>query len=161
PFEQHGGGCTASPSASATRLRHAAWFGPSRRAGVDSRASPGVAGRVGGGGYSLMNAALSTREQLLAAIRQHIAEITPQQAAQRQLAGALLIDVREDSERLQGAATGAVGLSRGYLELRIEQIEPARERDIVLMCGSGTRSLLAADALARLGYRRVASITGG
>ncbi|WP_114241059.1 molybdopterin-synthase adenylyltransferase MoeB [Dyella sp. C9] len=101
------------------------------------------------------------RETWLDSLRTSIAEITPAEALARQAAGALLIDVREDGERASGTPPGALGLSRGFLELRIEQIEADRERDIVTLCGSGQRSLLAAEALQRLGYRRVSSVAGG
>jgi molybdopterin/thiamine biosynthesis adenylyltransferase/rhodanese-related sulfurtransferase len=101
------------------------------------------------------------RDSWLAALRQQVEEITPAQAMARQAHGALLIDVREDDERASGIATGALGISRGFLELRIEQQEPDRDRPILLICGSGQRSLLAAEALQRMGYAKVASIAGG
>lgn len=94
-------------------------------------------------------------------MRQRIAEVSPTQALASQAQGALLIDVREDSERAAGTPTGALGLSRGFLELRIEQVESDRARPILTLCGSGQRSLLAAEALERMGYRAVASIAGG
>ena len=101
------------------------------------------------------------RDSWLAALRQQVEEITPAQAMARQAHGALLIDVREDDERAGGIAAGALGISRGFLELRIEQQEADRERSILLICGSGQRSLLAAEALQRMGYTNVASIAGG
>lgn len=101
------------------------------------------------------------RDSWLAALRQQVEEITPTQALARQSRGALLIDVREDDERASGIATGALGISRGFLELRIEQQEADRDRPILLICGSGQRSLLAAEALQRMGYGKVASIAGG
>ena len=101
------------------------------------------------------------RDSWLATLRQQVEEITPKQALARQSRGALLIDVREDDERASGIATGALGISRGFLELRIEQQEADRDRPILLICGSGQRSLLAAEALQRMGYGKVASIAGG
>ena len=101
------------------------------------------------------------RDSWLAALRQQVEEITPAQALARQSRGALLVDVREDDERASGIATGALGISRGFLELRIEQQEADRDRPILLICGSGQRSLLAAEALQRMGYGKVASIAGG
>ncbi|KRE89094.1 molybdopterin biosynthesis protein MoeB [Frateuria sp. Soil773] len=101
------------------------------------------------------------RDALLDALRARVAEVTPAQALARQAQGALLIDVREDAERAAGSPAGALGLSRGFLELRIEQAEPDREREMLALCGSGQRSLLAAESLQRLGYRRVASVAGG
>jgi molybdopterin/thiamine biosynthesis adenylyltransferase/rhodanese-related sulfurtransferase len=101
------------------------------------------------------------RDSWLAALRQQVEEITPAQALARQAHGALLIDVREDDERASGIATSALGISRGFLELRIEQQEVDRDRPILLICGSGQRSLLAAETLQRMGYTKVASIAGG
>jgi molybdopterin/thiamine biosynthesis adenylyltransferase/rhodanese-related sulfurtransferase len=101
------------------------------------------------------------RERWLADLRLRVPEISAPDALARQHAGALLVDVREDNERAAGSPPGALGLSRGFLELRIEQTEADRGRDIVVICGSGQRSLLAAETLQRMGYRNVASVTGG
>ncbi|KZC15721.1 molybdopterin biosynthesis protein MoeB [Rhodanobacter sp. FW510-R12] len=101
------------------------------------------------------------RETWLGALRGRIAEIAPAQALARQAQGGLLIDVREDAERAAGMPADALGLSRGFLELRIEQVEASRDRPLLLLCGSGQRSLLAAEALQRLGYRDVSSVAGG
>ena len=101
------------------------------------------------------------RERWLAGLRLRVPEVVATDAFVRQASGALLVDVREDNERASGMPTGALGLSRGFLELRIEQAEPDRDRDILLLCGSGQRSLLAAEALQRMGYRHVSSVAGG
>jgi len=101
------------------------------------------------------------REAWLDALRERIAEIAPAQALALQAQGALLIDVREDTERADGMPANALGLSRGFLELRIEQAEADRDRPMLLLCGSGQRSLLAAEALLRMGYRQVSSVAGG
>lgn len=101
------------------------------------------------------------RETWLAELRGRICEVAPDAALAQQAQGALLIDVREDGERATGSPAGALGMSRGFLELRIEQAEPDRGRPILTLCGSGTRSLLAAEALQRLGYRQVQSVAGG
>jgi len=101
------------------------------------------------------------REAWLAELRQRVPEIRPDQALARQAQGALLLDVREDIERAEGMPAGAIGLSRGFLELRIEQLEPDRARPLLTLCGSGQRSLLAAEALQRMGYRDVHSVAGG
>lgn len=101
------------------------------------------------------------RERWLDSLRASIPEVAPAEALARQAQGGLLLDVREEGERASGVAVGAVGLSRGFLELRIEQVEASRERPILLMCGSGQRSLLAAEALQRMGYLQVASVAGG
>jgi len=97
----------------------------------------------------------------LADLRRRIPEVSPAEALAQQTQGALLIDVRDDAERAPGWPVGALGLSRGFLELRIEQVQPNRDHPILVLCGSGMRSLLAAESLQRLGYRTVHSITGG
>jgi molybdopterin/thiamine biosynthesis adenylyltransferase/rhodanese-related sulfurtransferase len=104
---------------------------------------------------------LTHRDTLLAELRGRIPELSPADALARQAQGALLIDVREDGERAVGMPAGALGLSRGFLELRIEQAEADRARPILTVCGSGARSLLAADTLQRMGYRDVRSVAGG
>ncbi|AIF48016.1 molybdopterin-synthase adenylyltransferase MoeB [Dyella japonica] len=101
------------------------------------------------------------RDRWLDSLRASIPEISPAEALAGQAQGGLLIDVREDGERAGGTPVGAVGLSRGFLELRIEQIEADRDRSLLVLCGSGQRSLLAAEALQRMGYARVASVAGG
>ncbi len=101
------------------------------------------------------------RDTLLAELRGRIPEISPADALLRQAQGALLIDVREEGERAAGMPAAALGLSRGFLELRIEQLEPDRARPILALCGSGMRSLLAAETLRRMGYRDIASVAGG
>ena len=101
------------------------------------------------------------RDGWLDALRATIPEITPTEALTAQAHGGLLIDVREDAERASGMPANALGLSRGFLELRIEQAEPDRDRAIALICGSGQRSLLAAESLRRMGYRQASSVAGG
>lgn len=101
------------------------------------------------------------RDRWLASLRASIPDIAPAEALARQAQGALLIDVREDGERAGGTPVGAVGLSRSFLELRIEQVDADRARDVLLLCGSGQRSLLAAEALQRMGYAQVSSVNGG
>jgi molybdopterin/thiamine biosynthesis adenylyltransferase/rhodanese-related sulfurtransferase len=73
----------------------------------------------------------------------------------------LVIDVREPDEWQAGHVPGAAHVPRGVLEMRIEPLEPGRSRRILLYCAGGNRSLLAAEALERLGYTDVASLAGG
>jgi len=94
-------------------------------------------------------------------LRRRVPEISPAEALAQQSRGALLIDVREDAERVTGTPSNALGLSRGFLELRIEQLEANRDRPLLTLCGSGQRSLLAAETLQRMGYRQVCSVAGG
>ncbi len=90
-----------------------------------------------------------------------MAEIEPVEALSRQRAGALLLDVREDDERAAGMAAGATGLARGQIESRISEIAPDRQGEILAICGSGKRSLLAVATLRILGYSRSFSVRGG
>jgi nucleotide-binding universal stress UspA family protein/rhodanese-related sulfurtransferase len=76
-------------------------------------------------------------------------------------AGLHLIDVREDHEWQAGHIPGAQHIGRGILERDIERTLPDLDSDIVLYCGGGYRSALAADSLSRMGYRRVRSLSGG
>ena len=76
-------------------------------------------------------------------------------------ASVLLIDTREESEFAAGHAAGALHLSKGIIERDIEHRVPENERTLVLYCGGGYRSALAADNLQRMGYRRVWSLAGG
>lgn len=107
-----------------------------------------------------MNTRVDTAS-LLADLRDRIEEIAPAQALERQARGALLLDVREEGERASGMPAGATGLSRGFLELRVAKLLPDTTRELIVLCGSGVRSLLAADTLQQLGYARVASVAGG
>jgi rhodanese-related sulfurtransferase len=95
--------------------------------------------------------------------RRRVRETTPEEVHARQRAGDVfhLVDVREDSEWEQGRAQGAVHLGKGVLERDVERMFPDLDAEIVLYCGGGYRSALAADALQRMGYRRVLSMDGG
>jgi rhodanese-related sulfurtransferase len=72
-----------------------------------------------------------------------------------------LIDVREDSEWTAGHAVGAVHLGKGVIERDIESKISQKDSRLVLYCGGGSRSALAADALMKMGYSNVVSLTGG
>jgi rhodanese-related sulfurtransferase len=72
-----------------------------------------------------------------------------------------LIDVREQDEWARGHLPHARHLSKGIIERDIETVVPDPDADIVLYCGGGYRSALAADSLRQMGYRRVASMDGG
>ena len=72
-----------------------------------------------------------------------------------------LIDVREESEWAAGHIAGAIHLGRGVLERDIEGIVPDVRTPIVLYCGGGARSVLAAESLQRMGYSLVYSLEGG
>ena len=73
----------------------------------------------------------------------------------------LLLDVREESEWEAGHIPGASYLGRGILERDIERMIPDLDTEIILYCGGGFRSALAADNLNRMGYRNAISMDGG
>jgi rhodanese-related sulfurtransferase len=92
-----------------------------------------------------------------------IAEITIDQYYEMLQAGSAgqLVDVREDSEYAAGHARGAVHLGRGVIERDIEHVFPDKSAKLVLYCGGGFRSALAADNIQRMGYTNVLSLDGG
>ena len=71
------------------------------------------------------------------------------------------LDVREDREFATDHAKGARHLGKGIIERDIETVIPDKESPIVLYCGGGFRSVLAADALQQMGYGNVVSMAGG
>jgi rhodanese-related sulfurtransferase len=71
------------------------------------------------------------------------------------------IDVREDNEFAADHARGARHVGRGVLERDVENLIPDKSAPIVLYCGGGFRSALAADNLQRMGYTKVISMDGG
>jgi rhodanese-related sulfurtransferase len=71
------------------------------------------------------------------------------------------IDVREDGEFAVDRAAGARHIGRGVLERDIEVLIPDKAAPIVLYCGGGYRSALAADTLRKMGYTNVVSMDGG
>ena len=71
------------------------------------------------------------------------------------------VDVREDNEWESGRAKGAKHIGKGVIERDIEALIPNKEAEIVLYCGGGFRSALAAEVLQRMGYSRVVSMDGG
>lgn len=72
-----------------------------------------------------------------------------------------LIDVREDNEWQLGRAAGSTHLSKGIIERDIEAQVPDKTTEVILYCGGGFRSALAADVLQRMGYTNVYSMAGG
>ncbi|HKS79968.1 MAG TPA: rhodanese-like domain-containing protein [Candidatus Acidoferrales bacterium] len=73
----------------------------------------------------------------------------------------ILVDTREDSEWARGHIPGAIHLGKGIIERDIEKAVPDKEATIILYCGGGFRSALAADNLQKMGYRNVISMDGG
>ncbi len=95
--------------------------------------------------------------------RRQIRETTVDQVYQRlQAAEKLtLIDVREESEFAKDHIPGAIHLGKGIIERDIEKILPDTSQEIILYCGGGYRSALAALNLQRMGYTNVISMDGG
>jgi len=73
----------------------------------------------------------------------------------------VLVDTREDNEWANGHLPGAVHLSKGIIERDIERTVPDASAKVVLYCGGGFRSALAADNLQKMGYTNVESMDGG
>ena len=73
----------------------------------------------------------------------------------------VLVDTREESEWNTAHATGAIHLGKGVIERDIESTIPETSKKIVLYCGGGYRSALAADTLQKMGYTNVFSLAGG
>ena len=72
-----------------------------------------------------------------------------------------LVDVREDSEWARGHLPGAIHLGKGIIDRDIENAVPGKATPLVLYCGGGYRSALAADNLQKMGYTDVKSMDGG
>ncbi len=105
----------------------------------------------------------SAFEQLCADARGRIREITVGEVKAKLDANASFhfIDVREDHEWQTDHAAGACHLGRGIIERDIEKLVPEKDAEVVLYCGGGFRSALAADNLQRMGYTNVLSMAGG
>lgn len=93
--------------------------------------------------------------------KSRVREVDVEQTLERLKEGARLIDVREDNEWAQGHAAGARHMGRGVIERDIELEVPDHDAELILYCGGGYRSALAADNLQRMGYREVYSMAGG
>ena len=103
-------------------------------------------------------------EEFLAVVndaKSRVREVTVEQAVERIKEGAQLIDVREDNEWEIAHADGARHIGRGIIERDIVQTFPDKSAEIILYCGGGYRSALAADMLQKMGYTNVFSMAGG
>jgi rhodanese-related sulfurtransferase len=96
-------------------------------------------------------------------VRKRVTEVSIDDVAARISRGDRfeLVDVREESEFSKGRITGARHLGKGIIERDIEKAIPDPGADIVLYCGGGFRSALAAENLQRMGYTNVKSMDGG
>ena len=101
-------------------------------------------------------------EKLVAAAKKNIREISPEDAAAKLKRGeAVIVDVREKDEWDEEHVAGATHLSRGTIELEMEEKFPDRNTTIICHCGGGGRSALAAESLQKMGYKNVRSLAGG
>jgi rhodanese-related sulfurtransferase len=95
--------------------------------------------------------------------KSRIREVTVDETRKRTASndGVRLIDVREDNEWQEAHAAGAEHLGKGIIERDIETTVPDKETEVILYCGGGYRSALAADVLQEMGYTNVYSMAGG
>ena len=101
--------------------------------------------------------------KLVTETRPSVKEITVEQARERlaKNPNAVLVDVREDLEWQKGHAAEAVHLGKGILERDLEEMFPDPNREIIMYCGGGFRSILTAAVAQKMGYRNVHSLIGG
>lgn len=99
----------------------------------------------------------------LSNIKKTISELSPAELKTKldRKEDLVLVDVREKEEHNNGVIPGAHLIPRGFLEMKIEDLEPRRDRKIVLYCAGGNRSALSAASLQMLGYTHVQSLAGG
>ena len=95
--------------------------------------------------------------------KSRIREVSAGETQQRMRddSNATLIDVREDNEWNEAHAKGAIHLGKGIIERDVENTIPDKNTELILYCGGGYRSALAADALQKMGYTNVFSMAGG
>jgi rhodanese-related sulfurtransferase len=95
--------------------------------------------------------------------KKQIAEVDADQLKRMQQSGEKfsLIDVRDKEDADKGMIPGAVNISRGMLEYKIDQVTTDPDHNIVLYCGGGSRSALAAASLKKMGFKNVMSLSGG
>lgn len=99
--------------------------------------------------------------ELVESILPNVQEISVSEAQERIKHGATLVDVREDREWLAAHAEGAIHMARGVIERDIVHRFPDKQIELILYCGGGYRSALAADNLQKMGYPNVLSMAGG
>ena len=101
-------------------------------------------------------------QNLVAEAKKNTTEISPEETAVQSKSGAaVLVDVREREEWDEEHARGAVHLSRGTIEVEIEEKVPDLNALIICHCGGGGRSALAVESLQKMGYKNVRSMAGG
>jgi len=101
-------------------------------------------------------------QKLVTDAKTRITEISPQDVTDLTTRGdALVIDVRDPDETAAGSVEGAKNISRGTLEIEIEELAPDLSTPIICYCGGGGRSALATESLQTMGYTNVKSMAGG
>ena len=101
-------------------------------------------------------------EKLVAGAKENITEISPNEAAAKlQDHAATIVDVRDKDEWDEEHIPNAIHLSRGTIELEIEEKVPDPNAVVICHCGGGGRSALAAESLQKMGYKNVRSMAGG
>ncbi len=101
-------------------------------------------------------------EKLVSEAKKKITEISPAEAAAKSNSGeAVIVDVREKDEWDEGHIPTAIHISRGTIELDVEEKVPDTNAMIICHCGGGGRSALAAESLQKMGYKNVRSMAGG
>jgi rhodanese-related sulfurtransferase len=105
----------------------------------------------------------SAFRKLVDAAKKRVRECTIDDVLARRARGEKfhLVDVREDDEWRAGRAAGAVHIGKGVIDRDIEEEIPDKSAPIVLYCGGGSRSALAAETLGKMGYTDVVSMDGG
>src|SRR6201981_1205620 len=101
-------------------------------------------------------------KKLVAEAKKNIAEVSPQDAAARLESGeAVILDVRDKDEWDEGHIPGAIHMSRGTIELDIEEKIADQNAMIICHCGGGGGWALAAESLQKMGYKNVHNMAGG
>jgi len=101
-------------------------------------------------------------EKLVADAKKKVTEISPTDAAAKSKSGeAVIVDVREKGEWDEEHIPDAIHMSRGTIELDVEEKVPDTNALIICHCGGGGRSALAAESLQKMGYKNVRSMAGG
>ena len=116
------------------------------------------------GFLKLVNEAKSRVKQTnVQAVKKQLRQTNPPEVKRQIDAGNKfhLVDTREESEWARGHLPGAIHLCKGIIERDIEKTIPDKNAEIVLYCGGGFRSALAADNLQKMGYTNVISMDGG
>src|SRR5438105_15074521 len=102
-------------------------------------------------------------QELVADAKKKLAQISPTDAAAKakSRSDAVIVDVSEKDEFEESHIPDAIHMSRGMVELEVEEKFPDRNTTIICHCGGGGRSALAAESLQKMGYKNVRSMAGG